>query len=124
MPERQKTFREAMLCWKTAKWVASAMLTAAVLAAGVLVTYYKAEGAQDREIDAHAKRAVRIETELDAHIRSADKTFRRFNETMREQQVLIHDTRETMSGINASLEAGQQTQGRILEAIQDLGDSR
>lgn len=123
MPDRQKTFREAMLCWKTAKWVASAMLTAAVIAAGILATYYNAEGAQNKTIGAQAKRAIKIETELDAHIRSADKTFREVNETMREQRILIQDTRETMSGVRASLEAGQQTQGRILEAIQELDNS-
>ena len=123
MPDRQKTFREAMLCWKTAKWVASAMLMAAVIAGGLLATYYNAEGAQNDAIGAQAKRTIKIEADLNAHIKSADKTFREVNDTMREQRVLIQDTRETMSGVRASLEASQQTQGRILEAIQDLSDS-
>ena len=56
------------------------------------------------------------------HEKHATEVFKDFKETLKEQRKLISDTRETLSGVNATQEAIKEENGRLARSIEGLTD--
>lgn len=89
-----------MVSWPGLKLIGTALVTVAGIVAAVLTAYYSAEAGQNAQISKCREGITTQQQRFVDRDKNLDDTFKRFDETLREQRKIIDETSKTVTRID------------------------